>query len=160
MLETDTHQFFNFLRKVTVLYKLKIDLMELVWKNLVLRLLDQKWSGKGPKWGFSGIVNNQCMNHFQFCAWRCSGVKFWNWHGSLLGKNGLKFLGQQGPKMDPKQVFQVLWKTDTHKIFWFFYMRLQQHKFIKLTFWLKIFYVVFGLKGAKWAQYEVFKFLW
>ena len=49
-------QFFRFLHKVTVSYRLVIDPIERFWKK--------KWPDMGPKGGFSGMIESQSMEIF------------------------------------------------------------------------------------------------
>ena len=59
-----------------------------------------------------------------------------------------KVFGSKGPEMGPKWSFQVLWKIDAWDFF-YFCMKLQQHKVLKLIsiiFWEKSCFEVFGPK--------------
>ena len=39
---------------------------KMFFENFFLKVWGQKWAGMGPKWGFSGVVNIQCMKLFWF----------------------------------------------------------------------------------------------
>ena len=57
-----------------------------------------------------------------------------------------KVFGSKGPEMGPKWSFQVLWKIDAWDFF-YFCMKLQQHKVLKLIsiiFWEKSCFETFG----------------
>ena len=60
----DAENISGFLQKVTVAYKLKLELSRFFGKNLALRFLGQKRPNMCPKWGFSGIIKSQSMELF------------------------------------------------------------------------------------------------
>ena len=72
-------------------------------KLIIFWLLGQKRTEMNPKWVFFQISK---INAWNFSDFLLSCVKAWNYLEQIFRKKiAFKFLGQKGPKMDPKWCF-------------------------------------------------------